>query len=144
MTSSEQTTGTWAGTTPDGVVVARLREGELLLDRPSRRRFRETTPTPAVGEALVVGGVQLTPVAPFPKDLTERSTWYDARGRTVLLTQIPETYFGEPMILLAEGDRVVRAYPLDETRLLDERGSELELLDGGLRIDGEAFSRTTR
>ena len=144
MTSPEQTTGTWIGSTPDGVVVARLREGELLVDRPAQRRFREPAPPPAVGAVPVVGGVQLTPVAPLPADLTERSGWYDAAGRTVLLTQIPETYFGEPMILLAEGDRVVRAYALGETRLLDEGGAAIELLDGGLRIDREALSRTRR
>lgn len=144
MTSPEQMTGTWTGTTQDGVVVARLREGELLVDRPAQRRFREAEPAPAVGEVPVVGGVALTPVAPLPADLSERSGWYDGAGRTALLTQIPESYFGEPMILLAEGDRVVRAYPLDETRLLDEGGGAVELLDGGLRIDGEVLARTTR
>ena len=144
MTSPEQRTGTWVGTTPDGVVVARLRDGELLVDRPARRRFREAEPAPPVGDVPVVQGVELAPVAPLPPDLSERSGWYDGVGRTALLTQIPESYFGEPMILLAEGDRVVRAYALDETHLLDEDGGAVELLDGAIRIDGEALSRTTR
>jgi pimeloyl-ACP methyl ester carboxylesterase len=125
-------------------VVARLRNGELLVDRPAQRRFRAPEPTPPVGDVPVVGGVELTPVAPLPPDLGERSGWYDGGGRTVLLTQIPESYFGEPMILLAEGDRVVRAYALDETHLLDEDGGAVELVDEGIRIDGQPLARTTR
>jgi len=61
-----------------------------------------------------------------------------------LLTQIPESYFGEPMILLAEGDRVVRAYAFDETKLLDEDGRAVELVESGLCVDGQTLARTTR
>jgi pimeloyl-ACP methyl ester carboxylesterase len=37
--------------------------------------------------------------------------WYDDARGTVLLTQFPEDYFGEPMILLAEGDAISRVDP---------------------------------
>jgi pimeloyl-ACP methyl ester carboxylesterase len=146
MTTHDQTAGdhTWIGTTTDGVVLARLREGELLVDRPARGRFCGREPAPAIGEAPVVEGVKLAAVAPLPADMSERSGWYDRADRTVLLTQIPESYFGEPMILLAEGDRVVRAYALDETNLLDEDGRAVELVEGGLRVDGETMARSTR
>ena len=144
MTTAEQRTETWIGLTPDGLVVARLRDGALLVDRPTRGRFRDPVQAPADGAAPVIDGITLTPVAPLPPDLTHRSGWYDGPGHTVLLTQIPETFFGEPMILLAEGDSVVRAYALDETRLLDEGGRGIELGDDGLRIDDVALARTTR
>jgi uncharacterized protein len=135
---------TWIGMTTGGLVLARLREGELLVDRPARGRFRDPEPAPAVGEAAVVDGVKLTSVAPLPADMRQRSGWYDGADRTVLLTQIPERFFGEPMILLAEDDRVVRAYALDETNLLDEDGRAIRLLEGGLRVDGEVLTRSAR
>ncbi|MGH3492092.1 MAG: alpha/beta hydrolase family protein [Sciscionella sp.] len=146
MTTPDETAGggTWIGPTTDGVVVARLRKGELLVDRPALGRFRDRRPALAMGETPVVDGVKLAPVAPLLSDMSERSGWYDGADRTVLLTQIPESYFGEPMILLAEGDRVVRAYPLDETNLLDEDGRTVELVAGGVRLGGETLARTTR
>lgn len=123
--------GTWIADTPDGVIVARLQAGEMLVDRLWRGTFREPQPAVLDGADVVVDGVVLRRVAPLPARLTELAGWYAGHGRRVLLTQIPEAYFGEPMVLVAEDDRVTRAYALDEHRLLTEDGASIDLGDDG-------------
>ncbi|MDZ5620806.1 alpha/beta hydrolase family protein [Nocardioides bizhenqiangii] len=124
--------GTWIAETPDGVVVARVRTGEVLVDRPSRRTFREPEPPEFEDGRLVVDGVVLGRVAPLPARLAELTGWYGYDGRRILLTQVPEAYFGEPMVLVAEGERVVRAYAVGEGRLLTEEGESIDLADDWL------------
>ena len=51
--------------------------------------------------------------------------WYDDEHGTVLLTQFPENYFGEPMILLAEGDAIGRIDPAELSQMAT--GGELAL-----------------
>ena len=125
------TKSTWIAETADGVVVARLRAGTLLVDRPSLGTFRETRPPVFEEDHLVVDGAVLLRVGPLPARLGELTGWYEADGRRILLTQIPETYFGEPMILVAEDDLVTRAYALAEDRLLTENGEWIDLTDNG-------------
>jgi pimeloyl-ACP methyl ester carboxylesterase len=50
------------------------------------------------------------------------------------VTQFPEPYFGEPMILVAEGDHVMRAYPVAGDRLMTDDGSLIECVDRQLRL----------
>jgi pimeloyl-ACP methyl ester carboxylesterase len=70
---------------------------------------------------------------PLPADLADRAGWYAGGGRRLLLTQVPEAYFGEPMILVEEGGAIGRAYPLDDLMLVTDEGETLQLTeDGGL------------
>lgn len=137
----------WIAETATGVVVARMRAGEALLvvDRPALGRFREKRPLAIQGDSPVVDDVALHRVSPLPSRMSEVSGWYeDGDGRTLLLTHFPEPYFGEPMILVAEGDRVTRAYALGETRMLTEDGMFLELDDDGLRVTSDYLVTTLR
>ncbi len=120
---------TWIGETAQGVVVARADAGQVLVDRPSLRSFREPVPATTGDGGLVVDGTQLRPVVPLPGRLTELAGWYAGDGRAILLTQIPEADFGEPMILVAEDDRVTRAYALDDRHLLTEDGTTIDVTD---------------
>lgn len=60
-------------------------------------------------------------------DFADRCGWYDAPSGPLLLTQVPEAYFGEPMILLSTGDRVQRLHAVDSTRLRSDDGDPLDL-----------------
>lgn len=51
--------------------------------------------------------------------------WYDDDRGTVLLTHFPEDYFGEPMIVLAEGDAITRVDPADLTQMTADGGLTL-------------------
>jgi pimeloyl-ACP methyl ester carboxylesterase len=118
----------WIGLGSDGVVIARAAEGELLVDRPAQRRYRERT----VHNGWTADGVALRPMPPIPADLADCTGWYTGGGRRLLLTQIPEAYFGEPMILVEEGGAIGRAYPLDDRTLVTDDAEMLELTDGGI------------
>ncbi|HEY2792098.1 MAG TPA: alpha/beta fold hydrolase, partial [Micromonosporaceae bacterium] len=99
--------------------------------------FREPA---ELSEPPAVDGVDLTPMATI--DLTERAGWYVAGDRRILLTQVPEAYWGEPMILVEEAGRIDRAYALDDHRLLTDDGDVIELrADGGIDIAGTAWHR---
>ena len=65
----------------------------------------------------------------LPPDLSARCGWYDAPGGLLLLSQVPEPYFGEPMILVSAGDRVGRLNPVDDTHVRREDGTILDLDD---------------
>jgi len=115
---------TWIGVTDEGVVIAREREGTLLVDRPGQRRYRD----PIIHNGQPPEA--LNPMPPLPADLADRTGWYAGGGRRILLTQIAEAYFGEPMILVEENAAVTRAYPLDERTLITDAGERLRLADG--------------
>jgi uncharacterized protein len=143
------TESTWIAETADGVVVARLRAGTLLVDRPSLGTFRESRPPVFEDDHLVIDGAVLSRVGPLPAHLADLTGWYEGDGRTILLTQIPETYFGEPMILVAEDDLVTRAYALGEHRLLMENGESIYLSDEACLMMGTgeevfALARSSR
>ena len=63
----------------------------------------------------------------IPPDFADRCGWYDGPSGPLLLTQVPEAYFGEPMILVASGDRVQRLHLIDDTCLRSEDGTVLDL-----------------
>jgi len=66
---------------------------------------------------------------PLPADLAARCGWYDSPGGLVLLSQVPESYFGEPMILVSSHNQVGRLYPIDHTHVRGEDGTILDLDD---------------
>lgn len=57
--------------------------------------------------------------------------WYAGHDRRVLLTQFPDGYFGEPMVLIGDGDAVQRAYPIGVDRLARDDGLTLSLVGAG-------------
>lgn len=61
--------------------------------------------------------------------------WYEDDLGTVLLTQFPEDYFGEPMVLLAEDDTIARVDPADLPRML---------ADGALSLGQRRLARSPR
>ena len=65
----------------------------------------------------------------LPPDFAARCGWYDSPDGLVLLSQIPEPYFGEPMILVSSQDQVGRLYPIDDTHVRREDGTILDLDD---------------
>lgn len=117
----------WMRTAPS-LELYRTTDAGLLVDRPAAGRFREPVDGP-----LPDG---LTPVV-TPSTIDSTVGWYDAGDRTVLLTQIPEAYWGEPMLLIAEGDTVRRAYATAEHTFVREDGEVFEL-------PGDHWIRTRR
>jgi pimeloyl-ACP methyl ester carboxylesterase len=160
------TKGTWIGIGGSGPVVVRFGGSEgSTVDRPALGRFREPyqgSGSPGGGalvdgalvdgalvDGALVDGAPLRPVVALPAGLNLACGWYDGPdGRQVLLTQIPEEFFGEPIALLAEGDEVVRTYPVDATTFVGEDGVVTELVPGGLRRtaagDTTMLARSTR
>ncbi len=65
----------------------------------------------------------------LPPDLAARCGWYDTADGLMLLSQVPEAYFGEPMILVSSRDQVGRLYPIDDTHVRREDGTLLDLDD---------------
>jgi pimeloyl-ACP methyl ester carboxylesterase len=81
-----------------------------------------------------VDGAVLRPVRPLPARLDAMCGWYDGDGRQLLLSQFAEAYFGEPMVLVAEGVHVRRAYPISDTEMIAEDGTEITLGVGHLTL----------
>lgn len=132
------TDGTWIANTPSGVIVARLHtDGLSTVDRPALGRFREPLTPEIRGGQPIIDGTPLLRVTAMPPDLTTACGWYDSSTRRLLLTQVAEASFGEPMVFLADGDRVVRAYPTATNRLLGEDGTIVDLAPGGLRVTND-------
>lgn len=102
-----------------GVEVYRQTEDGYSVDRPSLGRYRE----PMAG-SLPDG---LAAVA-MPPTIDSQCGWYETENGTVLLTQIPEMYWGEPMVMLASGDTVSRAYATGEHTFIAEDGLVLDTL----------------
>ena len=135
---------TWVGAAADGIIVARWRgvDGQVEVDRPAARDFARPEPLVLRGRQPVVDGVVLQPVATIPAGFASVCGWYAADGREMLVTQVPEPDFGEPMVLLAQGERVVRAYPLDGLHLLAEDGARVEFAVNSLRVHDGATTTT--
>src|SRR5882762_6421917 len=89
---------TWIGKTPSGVVVVRSVDGESTVDRPEQGSFREPYVTELHNGQPMVDGTPLQPLGVIAPDFADSCGWYDGDGRELLLTQIPESYFGEPMV----------------------------------------------
>jgi pimeloyl-ACP methyl ester carboxylesterase len=143
-------TGIWLRPGPP-VETVRLDQGgtgyTATIDRPGQGRFREpvpvitgatagTPPGAAVeidgGRPVLVAGdstrAPLTRVLPpDPAGFAACCGWYEGGGRTLLLTQFPEAYFGDPMCLTGEGDTVLRLYPVSSSQLVREDGALIEL-----------------
>jgi pimeloyl-ACP methyl ester carboxylesterase len=68
-------------------------------------------------------------------DVQRWAGWYEGDGRIVLLTHIPDASLGEPMVLLSDGDRVVRD---------DDGETRLELTPEGIRLNGKVMTRSRR
>lgn len=136
----------WIARTAHGVVIARGGAGatELLVDRPGLRRFREPCRVEIHDGCPVVDGVQLAPVAELPADFAGRAGWYEDERRRMLLTQFPEPYFGEPMVLVNEGRAISRGYPVDPRHLLTDDGTVIELGDDRLRLTTDTGETTLR
>ena len=64
---------------------------------------------------------------PVPADFADWCGWYDVPDRPLLVTQVPESSFGEPMILVSSGDLVQRFYAVDDTSLRGDDGTMLDL-----------------
>ncbi|NUT18790.1 MAG: hypothetical protein HOV77_06360 [Hamadaea sp.] len=101
----------WIAHTPGGAVVVRRVDGELVVDLPRDEVFR----------------APLTPIEPPPTDFRRHVGWYAVGDRTVLVTQYPEPFFGEPMLMCCDGDAVTRLYPVADGTLMGEDGSVLDL-----------------
>jgi pimeloyl-ACP methyl ester carboxylesterase len=65
----------------------------------------------------------------LPPEFAARCGWYDSPGGLVLISQIPEPYFGEPMILVSSQDQVGRLSLIDDTHVRREDGTILDLDD---------------
>ena len=99
------------------VVIRRDADGEALLDEPALLRFRQEVDTERLAALSLTDVVELA-----PGRLDRWCGWYAGSGRRVLLTQFPEWYFGEPMVLVGEGETLARAYPVGPDRLLGVDG----------------------
>jgi uncharacterized protein len=117
---------TWIAKTDAGVVIVRDSDAGFLVDRPAEGRFR----TPCDN----VDGLDLRPVVGLPADMDALTGWYSSIERSVLLTQFPEPYFGEPMVMLGEGRQVQRVYPVSETELITETGADITLTTDRLTL----------
>lgn len=106
----------WMRTTP-AIELYRATETGYTVDRPSAGRFREPL------EGSLPDG--LTAVLQ-PSTIDSVAGWYDVGGRTILLTQVPEAYWGEPMLMMLEGDTVRRAYATGEHTFVREDGIVLD------------------
>jgi uncharacterized protein len=132
----------WMRTTAP-IELYRATETGYAVDRPAAGRFRVPWDGP-----LPDG---LSPVV-VPSTIDVLCGWYQAGDRTALLTQVPEAYWGEPMLLILEGDTARRAYATDEDTFIREDGevfdlrawqrspryheSEADFEAGGVRLSG--------
>ncbi len=133
----------WVGRTAAGTVVARPHvDGEhLAVDHPGAGVFRQSYPMTVRNGAAEVDGDLLAPMVGMSPTITGAVGWY-GDDDPILLTQFAEAYFGEPMVLLAEGDRVQRAYPLADAELVADDATRVEVLADSLRLTTAPTVRT--
>jgi len=120
--------GVWLATTAGGIVLVRVStvDGvrQVRFDDPVRGRYRQ----PGGDDVRLID-----PTASLPRPVVDRRPdfdrwcgWYRGdSGPELLLTHIPEADLGEPMVLVQQGDAVIRAYPLDARTLVREDGVEI-------------------
>jgi pimeloyl-ACP methyl ester carboxylesterase len=113
-----------------------------MVDRPATGRFREPGDLEVVDGIVRLDGTALQPVVGLPPTLDAMTGWYDGDGRRVLLAQFPEPYFGEPMVLLGDGLDVRRFYPVSETELIAEDGTEMLLAADRITLTSDAGTST--
>jgi pimeloyl-ACP methyl ester carboxylesterase len=125
-------TTTWIERTDDGVRIVHAAEGRLLVDYPALGRFRVLAD---------VDTEPMTPVVAVPDNLPAAAGWYDGG---IMLTHVPEAYFGEPMVMVSTDDRVVRAYPIGGDRFLTADGRDIQIATNSLVVDGRICRRSGR
>src|SRR5262245_53877526 len=131
----------WAALAASGLIVARFHgDGPGTVDLPTQGRFREPYRRDVHDGRAFFDGVPLHRVAAISPACAAASGWYEAHGRRVLLTSVTDASFGEPLVLLAEADSIVRAYPISDTHLLGEDGSRVDISTDSLCLtrDGTA------
>jgi dienelactone hydrolase len=118
------------GVVDGGLVVVRTgaagEQGCVLVDEPARLRFRQRVDRERVAALTLCEVVQWE-----PGRLDNWCGWYAGQGRRLLLTQFSEGYFGEPMVLVGDGDAVLRTYPIGGDRFLREDAVMLSLVQAG-------------
>ena len=110
------------------VLVVRDRDAgaEPTVDDPLALRFRR--PLSELPQAAELHDVVELPAG----ELDDWSGWYADGNRRLLLTQSPEGQLGEPMVLIGEADRVLRAYPLGDGAFLRADGVRVSLDPGSV------------
>jgi pimeloyl-ACP methyl ester carboxylesterase len=87
-------------------------------------RFRQPVGVERLAALSLTDVVELA-----PGRLDRWCGWYAGSGRRVLLTQFPEGYFGESMVMVGEGEVVARTYPVGPERLLGTDGLVWSLVE---------------
>lgn len=108
----------WIRTAPSVEIYRVADGGGYTVDRPGLGRFRQP-----YAESLPDG---VLPVI-TPSTLDSLAGWYRVGERTVLLAQVPEAYWGEPLVMMLEGDTVRRAYAVGEHTFVREDGETLDV-----------------
>lgn len=147
---STDLTGTWLQAGPPVELIRLDSSGTgytATIDRPAQARFSEPVPvstgaacdvTPGGAVDIAGGRPALVPgdgtrrpltrvLLPDPEEFAAWCGWYEGGGDTLLLTQFPEAYFGDPMCLAGQGDTVMRAYPAGRGQLVRADGTWIEL-----------------
>jgi pimeloyl-ACP methyl ester carboxylesterase len=108
----------WMRTAPSIEVYRVGDDGAYTVDRPALGQFRQAFSEPLPDDVV--------PVV-TPSTIDTLCGWYRVGDRTILLAQVPEAYWGEPMIMILEGDVVRRAYATGEHTLVREDGETFDV-----------------
>lgn len=110
----------WMRTTPSIELYRAGDGGTYTVDRPALGQFRQPFAGP------LPDGV--VPVV-TSSTLDTLCGWYRIGERTVLLAQVPEAYWGEPLVMILEGDTVRRAYAVGEHTFVREDGETIDFAE---------------
>lgn len=75
----------------------------------------------------------------IPGGLPQVAGWYEGG---ILLTHVPEAFFGEPMVLFQREDRVVRVHHVEADRHVTADGAEIVVGQDSLTVDGQVCHRS--